>query len=281
MADEEITRPRKLVADAAMVGTAAIGVALAIHAAPKDLEWLPVVPFAAVFALSGLGLTRGSIVTRVLARGAAWSVLAPTLGYAFLKTASGGTPAIAAIGAAATTAVALAVAAPALGTRAMRAEFSPTAGRRWFLTGATAASAAGLLTALGALARFSDSWGSLPSAMMFAALAAGYLGSVYGLLRMRGWSVLLGGLTSLALLALSFLDTASAAPGWIFGSLTLLAGILAPVGLARVGALRHEPAGLRIATETGVRIGGLDADRDLEAEEELADEGAACLQQRR
>ena len=268
MANEEISRARKLMADAGMVVTAAVGMAVTVHVAPDDLEWLPAVPFAALYALSGFGLTRGSIVTRVLARGAAWSVLAPLLGYALLKTASGGTPYLPAVGAAATTAVALAAAAPALGTRAMRAEFSPTAGRRWFLTGATAASAAGLFTALGALARFTERWGSLGSAMMFAALAAGYLGSVYGLLKMRGWSVLLGGLTGLVLLALSFVDTAYAAPGWIFGSLTLIAGILAPVGLARVGALRHETSGLRVATETGVRIAD---DLEEEDEEESAD----------
>lgn len=265
----ELSGARKLTATVGMLGAAGVGTALTATHWPVWL-WLPIAGSA---ALSGFGLTRGTIVTRILARGVAWALLVPTLVYAAASARHGGLPELGAFAIAASTITALIAAAPSLHTRAMRAAFDPSAGRRFFLAGATAVTSAGLATALGAFVRFCASWGSTANGLAISLLAAAYLGSAYGLLKMRGWSVLLGGLTSLVLLAFSLLDRAYAAPGWILCALPPLAGIIAPVLLARLGLLQQErapvTAPLRIATTEPalVRV----ADFDLE---ESADDAA-------
>lgn len=266
----ELSGGRKLTATLGMLGAAGVGTALTAGHWPVWL-WLPIAGSA---ALSGVALTRGSIVTRILARGVAWSVLVPTLVHAAARARHGGLPDLGAFAIAASTITALIAAAPALGTRAMRAAFAPAAGRRFFLAGATAVTSAGLATALGALVRFCASWGSAANGLAIALLAAAYLGSAYGLLKMRGWGVLLGGLTSFVLLAFSLFDRAHAAPGWILCALPPLVGIIAPVLLARLGILQQERAPattpLRIATTEPalVRIADLDLD------DESADDAA-------
>lgn len=258
----ELSGARKLTATIGMLGAAGVGTALTATHWPLWL-WIPI---AGAAALSGVGLTRGTIVSRVLARGVAWALLVPTLVYAAASARHAGLPELGAFAIAASTITALLAAAPALHTRAMRAAFAPSVGRRFFLAGATAVTSAGLATALGALVRFCAAWGSTANGLAISLLAAAYLGSAYGLLKMRGWSVLLGGLTSFVLLACSLLDRAYAAPGWILCALPPLAGILAPVLLARLGVLQEERAPvttpLRIATTEPalVRVADLDMD---------------------
>jgi hypothetical protein len=208
-------------------------------------------PFAGFLGLVGgaavAGSSRRSATAQVFARGVAWAVAAPMAAAVLAILGVDGRverlPALLA----ATSAASLWLARPALSTPWARAQFSPTAFRRLFLGGMTSAVAVSVLSAGLAVALLSD---SMPErvGLVFAALSLGLFASAMGVARMRGWGVLLGGVTSLAVLvaspvlgpaALVFL--AAALPGAL---------LVLPVLLSRWG--RDRPDESRAL----VRVGG-------------------------
>src|SRR5262249_46270655 len=114
----------------------------------------------------------------------------------------------------------------------------------WFLAGSTASSAAGLTAGAIALVEL-FSVRNVPSAMGFAAIAASLLATASGVVRMRGWAILLGAATSLVLLLcamavrhhppLSIALCLAAAPPFLFHILPVL-----------VARLRSDAAPVRV-----------------------------------
>jgi hypothetical protein len=190
---------------------------------------------AAVVGGAAVGLSRRSVVAQVLSRGVAWFVLAPMLLGVAESIARQSLPDGRGVFFGTTSAVALLLARPALHTETARAEFSPVAYRRVFLAGAAASiMTACALTFFALQLLFVASVFSL--GLGLCALSAGLVASAVGVLRMRGWGVLLGGLTSLAALGGAFFATnvfvalglvLTAIPGMVLASPLVFARLFA------------------------------------------------------
>ena len=250
MVPGELSRGRKLVAALGMLGTAG-GASYMLMQSGMHSHWLALT-FIALLAGSGVALTRGSVLTQILARGVAWLVMFPTLVYFVGCAVFGRSPEIELAALSFTTAIALLAARPSLTTPSALRDFSPNAWRRLFLTGGTiTAGTAMTLAAVGA-GEAASTYGSIPVGIGLAALAATMLGSVVGVIKMRGWGVLLGGLVSLVMFALAAVGPGHAALGWTVLGLPTLLGFIAPIILARLGLAPAPPS----APSMGV---GLDA----------------------
>ncbi|MDB5215812.1 MAG: hypothetical protein JWO86_3739, partial [Myxococcaceae bacterium] len=96
---------------------------------------------------------------------------------------------------------------PMLNTAEARTAFAPSSFRRWLLAGATASAGSGIVASLVAL----DGMRWHPAASIpLAALALAQLASAVGVVRMRAWGILLGGLTSvITLLTALFMHDAA------------------------------------------------------------------------
>jgi hypothetical protein len=235
-----ISRGRRLAGGALLVACGGGIAASAVH----DGSWL-LGGVAAALSVAGVGLCRRSILVQVLARGTAWALLLPAF------AASGAALAGA-------SALALLLARPMLHTPIARAEFAPVAYRRWLLAGAVG-SVAGAATAA-AIGLESLSWGPASVGAGLLVLAASLLASAVGVARMRAWGVLLGMVTSVALLVVAaFLHDANAVlagalavPGMMFALPVVRRGSAPRPGPARVRVVGPlSVSRVRVASELG------------------------------
>lgn len=265
-----MSRRRRLAGPAALVAAAGGLAAIAVH----DLQWIEwgLLAYAGVVAAAGLGLARRAMPVQVLARATAWTVLAPSV-LVTLFSFGNGHPEWMAAALAATSGGALLLARPMLHSAEARAEFAPSSFRRWLLAGATASAGSGIVTGLFAL----DGLHWHPAgAIALLGMALAQLASSVGVVRMRAWGILLGGLTSvIALIAALFMHDAAG----LALALATIPGfmLLLPVLIAKRERARAEASSsyTRIAshvsfddTPSRVRVadGALDAfDDDLDS----------------
>ncbi len=199
-----MSRRRRLLGPAALVATAGGLAAMAVH----DTQWIEwgLLALSGGVAAAGLGLSRRSLPIQVLARATAWTVLVPSVLVTLFSFASGHAEWMAAA-LTAGSGGALLLARPMLNTAEARADFAPSSFRRWLLASATASATSGIVAALIAL----DELRWHPAAAIpVAGLALAQLASAVGVVRMRAWGILLGGLTSvLGLIAALFMHDAT------------------------------------------------------------------------
>jgi hypothetical protein len=214
---------------------------------------------AAVATTGALLFLRRDVWAQVLARGVAYFFFVPFTATVALELVYGGhfEGWIAAIAAAA--GGSLLLARPALHTPQAHAQFAPVAMRRTFLAAAVA-SATAAVTA-GAVAVGAALWSSWAVAALFVALGGAMAASAWGVVRMRAWGVLLGGLTSVVTVG-----AAAVAPGVPWWLMVLAAApgatLVLTVLLARLrsgGQAPTIPARTR-AAEIRFRVATSDAD---------------------
>lgn len=200
------------------------------------------------------------LLPNVFARGLAWAVAVPAALGSLISTVEHRPNASLTLVAVSTLA-ALGLATRSLRSPEARRAFAPVASRGWFLASSVAAVCLGAITSLVAveITRF----GGFPPVAIFG-LAAGLVGSAVGVLRMRGWGVLLGVLTA----------AVAAVCGVVDGSLAYLTlaipglMMLAPVVRAKLGL---GPDQVEAATRARVSLDAMDAPRvrvAIDAEED-------------
>ncbi len=226
--------------------------------------------FTAACALLYVGR---SAISQVIARAAAWAVIVPYAFIGWLLWSHGlhlqwshlALPALAG--------VSLVAARPLLHTERARATFAPIAMRSWFLAAATAAVGIGIaVTLLAVEVAFVH---QTASALLLGALAASLVGSGLGIVRMRGWGVLLGAISAVLGVAVAFMNHRLF--GW---SPLLLAapGLLTTAALiaARAG-IGHEPEGEPAPSFAKIRVAPIaseEASDGLEADDTLVPDRA-------
>jgi len=185
-----MSRRRRLLGPAALLASAGGLAAIALH----DVHWIEwgLLAYSGAVAAAGLGLARRSMPIQVLSRAAAWTVLAPSV-LVTLFSFGNGHPEWMAAALAATSGGALLLARPMLHSAEARAEFAPSSFRRWLLAGATASAGSGIVAGL--LGLDGLHWHPA-SAIALLGLALAQVASAVGVVRMRAWGILLGGLTS-------------------------------------------------------------------------------------
>jgi hypothetical protein len=224
---------------------------------------------AGLLGVAAVGLSRRSLLVQALSRGMAWLAFAPLAIVTFYAVLHGSIePEVAAL--TATSGAALLLGRPMLHTKEARAEFSPVRFRRWLLSGTTAAAAAGITTSAFALEAFER--GHLAASAGLGLFATALAGSAFGVLRMRAWGILLGGLTSLLALGGALVSHSEASLAWLMAALPGLL-LMTPVLASKLGSDKAQvtsPANLRVAeaaeaSQTRIRV---DIDEDLAAVEE-------------
>ena len=210
-----------------MLGTAGVIVRGAVG--QYGILW-PLIAVGAAVALSGIGITRRSLVPQILARGAAWLVLLPTSVIVAAGVFGGRVPGANLTALVAATGAALLLSRPMLHTKEAKAAFAPKAFRRWLLAGSIATAASGLVA--GAVAT-ATAFEEPIAALGFGALAASLLASAIAVVRMRAWGIFLGALSSVVLLITSlFLSRAEGTALAVLAAPALLMHLL-PVLVAR------------------------------------------------
>ena len=264
-----MSRLRKVAATGSLLATSAGLLALAIDR--FFIDW-PLVAFASLVGVAGLGLSMKSLVLQIFSRATAWIVLAPTLAITVVMALKGTWPDPTAAGFMLGSGAALLLARPMLHSDEAKEAFAPVAFRKTLLAASTASSAAGIITGIAALETFTHHH---PLAGIgLSALALSLLASAVGVVRMRAWGILLGGATSfLALLtALAMHDEAGFAIG-----LASLPGLLLTlvVVLARLGPSRttQPVVATRVAADDFVRVR---VANDAELDEELELDGPSA-----
>jgi hypothetical protein len=193
---KEPSRTRKLAASGALVASGAAIAAMAFGGF-HFIEW-SLIALGGGLSAAGIGLSRRSVSVQVLSRAAAWLVFAPMLAATLARVLGGRLPEIEVLGLSLGTGAALLLARPMLHTGEAQAAFDPVRYRRWLLGASTASAAVGIMSAMIALAILP---GEPRAALGIGALSAATLASAVATTRMRGWGVLLGGVTSLVALA--------------------------------------------------------------------------------
>lgn len=191
---KEVSRGRKVAAALSMLGTG--GIILYEAIGRWHTEWL-LVAFSAMLGAAAIGITRRSLVAQVLSRASAWIVLLPSALVVFFSLLRGSSVPFELLGMAAGTASALLLARPMLHTKEAGEDFAPKAFRRVFLAGSTATAATGFVTGAIALDAMPN---HVAMAAGFTALTLSLFASAIGVVRMRGWGILLGAVTSFGLL---------------------------------------------------------------------------------
>jgi hypothetical protein len=248
---------RRVGAAAFMAGSAGIVGWHALTRAESPLA----IGFAALLAAAAFGFTRRSLAPQIAARGAAWLAFAP-LTLLFGRLIGGGSVPVLPTLAALCSGSALLLARPLIHTEEAHRAFSPVRFRSLFLAGATVMTSAAYL-ALG------YAWVGVvrhvPLQIAFnASLAVILFVSVTALLRMRAWGLLLGGFTSLVLLALTpFFGGLNAITLGLAAAPAILFWVL-PVLLSRVPSA-PEPAHVRVGLAE--RVSAPDDVDELELEE--------------
>jgi hypothetical protein len=174
--------------------------ALALAGAGLSTGWV-----GGLVGVAGLLFLRRSATAQVVARGAAWALIIPTIAAALLSLQFGFMPPLRVLSPCVLPLVALVVSRPLLDDDVARATFAPLALRRWFLAAATMAVAGGLALGelAGALSHFTHGGARLIGVFAFALALSGV-----GLVRMRTWGVVLAVLSALTGLSLA------AGTGW-------------------------------------------------------------------
>ena len=261
---------RRLLGSAALVATAGGLASVAV----QDRQWIEwaLLASAGVVAAGGVALAKRSMAAQVLARGTAWTVLAPTALITVVSMVTGHTDLTAAAFAVGSGG-ALVLARPMLDTAEARAEFAPSSFRKWLFAGATASVSAGLVSGLYAL----DGLRWHPaSALALLGLALSLVASGVGVVRMRAWGILLGALTSiLALVAGAVMHDAAGialALASLPGLMLVLPVLLAQRDRSRADARSftrvssqigvEAPSRVRVATEPTTFEDELDAPAD-------------------
>ena len=230
----DIWNSRRLGASGALIATGAGITALGLETG--GFHWFnsSLVVAGGALALAGVGLSRKSMVVQVVSRASAWLVLVPAALVTLASALGAHHPDLVAAALSAGSGAALLLGTPMLHTPEARAAFAPSRFRSWLLAGATASAALGMVTALLGLSRVLEGWGSLGAALL--ALAAALIGSAVGVIRMRTWGILLGGLTgAVTVIAGVFLARHNVTQGLLV-SLLATPGLLffvAPVLVAR------------------------------------------------
>lgn len=214
-------RGRRLAAGASLLASAGGFVWLSLQSAPDWIAWRGLA-FAAGLAAASYGVTRKNIFGQILSRGLAWVLFAPCaiVGIMELLKARLNEPAVTMFGLA--SGLALLLARPMLNTDEARDAFAPTKFRRSFLAVCTAAVATGIVTGI-------VGWEMLWSSEVMSGLALGALGtsmlaSAFGVLRMRGWGIVLATLNAILSLVVGafvghsegFVLAATALPSLLF-----------------------------------------------------------------
>ncbi|HEY8088213.1 MAG TPA: hypothetical protein VIF09_10220 [Polyangiaceae bacterium] len=228
---------------------------------------------AGVVGAGAIGLGLRSVRAQVLARGVAWTVLAPSLLGIVESFGRGHLPDAPSAFFGATSAAALLLARPLLHTPEARADFSPVGYRRLFLAGAVAAATAGTATLMFALEALL--WGPSRPGLALASLGAVLLASAIGVARMRAWGVLLALVGSVA----AIVGAVVSGNEWVGMGLALAAipGVLlaSPLLAARLGI----GAGSRDAPGPTLRVTAHEAPvvraRVAAGEDEAVDEAVA------
>jgi hypothetical protein len=246
----------------ASVSLAVVPAAIAVTASASDIRSALVSIVLAGLALAAFGLSRLSVIAQVLSRGVAWLLFAPAAIATLVILVLRHMPDLWLVGTALATGTALLLSRPALATKEARAAFAPVAYRRWFLASSTVTAAAAALTGFIALAYFQ--WDHMegrsdPTAFAALALSCGLFAATVGVLRMRAWGVLLGGVTALATLVAAICvrgtDGASiallAVPGLMLGY-PVLASRLRPEALPKNG--RTVTRASNLAEEPRLRV---------------------------
>lgn len=157
--------------------------------------------FLGLAAPAAVGLTRRSVRAQVFAQGVVCFLLVEGaeiavdgISYSPLYFLQGLAMMLA-------SGLALALAWPSLGSSEARASFAPVAYREWFLVGAIACVAATLESFWQSMLAqiFNDPFNHWT--LLCWGLSATFLAGAWGILRMRAWGVLLGGLSALVALA--------------------------------------------------------------------------------
>lgn len=223
-----ISWKRRVAGAAAMIATGGGLAAMAVH----DTHWIEwsLLAFSGMVAAAGVGLARTSLVGQVLSRATAWIVLVPSALVTAFTLAGSHSPDLAATALTVGSGGALLLARPMLHTAKARADFDPTSYRSWLFASATASAFGGILTGMLALDSFRwAGFGAMPVAVT--ALALAMLASAVGVVRMRGWGLLLGAATSavtlLAALALHDVSSLAVAMAAVPGMMMALPILLA------------------------------------------------------
>jgi hypothetical protein len=161
------------------------------HFRGESLEWTGM---AALTGVASVALFGRRLLSQIFARGVAWLVLLPSATVVVGSLLSGRWPEGRETWFAATAAGALLLARSQLHTREAKREFDPVAYRRMFLAGAVASMTASLVAATYMVAMWH--YGPRSGAVGLAVLATSLVASAVGVVRMRGWGVLLGALTA-------------------------------------------------------------------------------------
>lgn len=255
--------------------------------APSALLAGSAVQLAALFAMRGAPLGATAVATgalasaavaygsrrllpQVFARAVSWLVLAPSA-IAFVDGLASGGSVLAPATFALSSGAALLAGAPLLHTPEAHATFAPVRFRRTWLTGATAAVAGAMV--LGAMAVGAARWGAFEAAAFCGLLAVALAASARGVLAMRGWSVLLGGATSIAAIVAAVVTgfpplLLAAVPGLLLAS---------PIALSRV--VPHEPEthapAARVRVEVPVRVAVHEAEPEAAEHDDLEEAPSA------
>jgi hypothetical protein len=241
MTSTEVPRWRKWAASGSLVPLVAwlIG----------QIEWvrldLPLLGLIGLLAATAFGLSRRSVRVQVFSRGVTWLLCGPSVLAALFMLIGGHHIDASVLGVALASSAALLLARPALHTKEALAAFGPVAYRRVFLAGAVASVTAATL--IGIMCFDNGGWGHVARGVAEAGVTLGLLASAVGVLRMRAWGVLLGGLTSAAaLVAAAVLGSGDA----ILLALAAVPGLilLLPVLHSRVARDRNKTAAIAVPT---------------------------------
>jgi hypothetical protein len=230
-----MSRRRRLLGPAALLASAGGIAAIAVH----DVHWIEwgLLAYSGAVAAAGLGLARRSMPVQVLSRAAAWTVLAPSV-LVTLFSFGNGHPEWMAAALAATSGGALLLARPMLHTPEAQTEFAPSSFRRWLLASATAS--AGSAIVVGLLGLDAMRWHPA-AAIPLLGLALAQVASAIGVVRMRAWGILLGGLTSIVTLVTALFMHDAAGLALAFASIPGLMLVL-PVLIAKHQRKKAEAA---------------------------------------
>lgn len=185
---------------------------------------------AGVVGVAAVATGARRLLPNMFARGAAWAVAVPAaLTMAFMGADGHVNALLSAI--AGTSALSLALSRRSLSTPEARSDFAPVVSRDWLLASASASLACGAIAGFLTLEQLR--FGHLGVGPVLFTLA--FVASAVGVLRMRGWGLLLGGATAIASLTLAAIANGSAS---LLFALTAVPGLmmLAPIVRAKLGA---------------------------------------------
>jgi hypothetical protein len=218
------------------LATVPVGVAIVAppHTFREPLFWIVLGGLSA----AAFGLSRPSVFAQVSSQAIAWLLFVPAIVAAAAALVVDHSFDSGIAGVALASGAALAFAFPSLSTKRAHAEFDPVAYRHSFLVGVMASVAASTITGLVGITSFMSEYPREHLTVGTLALSASFLVSAIGVLRMRAWGVLLGGVTALSVVgAAFFVDVAwswFAVPGMMLGYPVLASRF------GRAGAVRED-----------------------------------------